>query len=120
MLDRLDSQAMKHFFNLLFWFAAKAFEENYVPSAHQHLTILYQGTSPQGGLVGKPSTCRISQVCKDEQCRGRYHGQGPTLPPGHSPRRVVAVQPAGQASLWSQPHSHMLPPLTLQGKDDGT
>lgn len=63
MLDRLDLQAVKHFFNLLFWFAAKAFEENYVffvPSACKHLTIFYQGTSSQGGLVEQPSTCRVS------------------------------------------------------------
>ena len=27
-LGRLDSQAIKHVFQLLFWFAAEAFEEN--------------------------------------------------------------------------------------------
>lgn len=48
MLDRLDLHPEKHFFffNLLFWFAAEVFEENYVfevalcPSAFPHLLCL--------------------------------------------------------------------------------
>lgn len=108
---------------MLFWFGAEAFEENHVfsvPSAHLHLTIFYQGTSPQGGLVEKSSTCRIPKSAKMNRAEGGATAKAQLYYWGCGPQKVVAVQPAGQASLWSQPRSHMLPPLTLRGKDDGT
>lgn len=75
MLDRLDRQAVMYFFFLkkqLFWFAAEAFEENYVfkvalcPSAFTFY-ILCRVYLPNRPWWKSTSTCRVfSYVCEDK------------------------------------------------------